>query len=92
MLAWDHCPLQANGAVAFDEGLAHILTRFTGEGGKRNRRKCRIHIELKKSPVHGHYQDERHYCDEQPSNERDRPQRDGLKEAAVLDGRYHFSR
>ena len=32
----DHCPLQANGAVAFDEGLAHILTRFTGEGGKRN--------------------------------------------------------
>lgn len=32
----DHRSLQANGAVAFDEGLAHILTWFTGEGGKRN--------------------------------------------------------
>ena len=70
---YDNRTFKQYGAVAFDEGLAHILTRFTGEGGKRNGCKCRIHIELKKSPVHGHYQDERHYGDEQPSDERDSP-------------------
>ena len=55
---YDNRTFKQYGAVAFDEGLAHILTRFTGEGGKWNGRKCRIHIELEEPPIHGHYQDE----------------------------------
>ncbi|GEM_PF-2460102 len=40
---YDNRTFKQYGAVAFDEGLAHILTRFTGEGGQRDRRKCRIY-------------------------------------------------
>ena len=36
---YDNRTFKQYGAAAFDEGLAHILTRFTGEGGQRDRRK-----------------------------------------------------
>ena len=63
---------------------AHRLWLKSGASGRA--------IKFEKTPVHGHYQDKGHHSNKQPADECDSPQRDGLKEAAVLNSRYHFSR
>ena len=61
-----------------------VLRWFPSKGGQGHRRDGRVKIELKKPPVDGHNHNEAEDSDEQPADERYRPQGDRFKKAAAF--------
>lgn len=74
--------------IALEKALADTLRRFSGKSGKRYRRNRGIYIQLKKPAVYAEKHDEAQYPYEQTADQSYCPERNALKESAVLDCGY----
>ena len=86
----DDGTFQTHPGVGAEKVFPHMAGGLPGKGGERDGRDGRVHVELEQPGVDGQNHHKGQHDDDQPAQQGDCPQGDGLPEAHFLDFLHDF--